>query len=217
MQNYIPFTKAAPENEDIINESTESIMFEGDFFHTGPDDLEWPEDNTCDPVIQADSSDSEEDAEEEAEADGGVAEQERDWEPPINEQPVNGDVPMSEEDLASATGNDEGNLNRTHHHAVELPLHEGRHIVKFPLHSAGAIMRGSDSSLGQPHGFQAYRNQLDSTSSMWAPFTSHIDYEVARWAKLRGKGSTAFSELLEIKGVSNLITLHTLGGTLTHH
>lgn len=35
----------------------------------------------------------------------------------------------------------------------------------------------------------------------YAPFTSKIDWEIARWAKLRGLGSTAFSELLAIDGV----------------
>ncbi|KIK34139.1 hypothetical protein CY34DRAFT_26919 [Suillus luteus UH-Slu-Lm8-n1] len=41
----------------------------------------------------------------------------------------------------------------------------------------------------------------DGDSGVWVPFTSHIDYEVARWAKLRGQGSTAFSDLLNIEGV----------------
>jgi hypothetical protein len=35
----------------------------------------------------------------------------------------------------------------------------------------------------------------------YAPFASKIEWEVARWAKLRGPGSTAFSELLGIDGV----------------
>ncbi|KAG1851901.1 hypothetical protein F4604DRAFT_1592242 [Suillus subluteus] len=42
---------------------------------------------------------------------------------------------------------------------------------------------------------------------VWAPVSSHIDYEVARWAKLRGQGSTAFSGLLDIEGVCDKLGL----------
>ena len=38
----------------------------------------------------------------------------------------------------------------------------------------------------------------------FAPFLSKLDWEVARWAKLRGPGSTAFSELMAIEGVSGV-------------
>ncbi|KAJ3811030.1 hypothetical protein F5876DRAFT_88572 [Lentinula aff. lateritia] len=41
----------------------------------------------------------------------------------------------------------------------------------------------------------------------WAPFASRMDWEIARWAKLRGTGSTAFSELLAIDGVSEALQL----------
>ncbi|KIM46872.1 hypothetical protein M413DRAFT_16473 [Hebeloma cylindrosporum] len=37
--------------------------------------------------------------------------------------------------------------------------------------------------------------------NIWAPFQSKLEWEVAQWAKLRGPGSTAFTELLEIEGV----------------
>jgi hypothetical protein len=37
--------------------------------------------------------------------------------------------------------------------------------------------------------------------NMYAPFASRLDWEVARWAKLRGAGSTAFSDLLAVEGV----------------
>ncbi|KAJ3925403.1 MAG: hypothetical protein NXY57DRAFT_1051695 [Lentinula lateritia] len=41
----------------------------------------------------------------------------------------------------------------------------------------------------------------------WAPFASRMDWEIAHWAKLRGTGSTAFSELLAIDGVSEALQL----------
>ncbi|KAJ3562007.1 hypothetical protein NP233_g9840 [Leucocoprinus birnbaumii] len=39
------------------------------------------------------------------------------------------------------------------------------------------------------------------------PFKSKVDWEMARWAKLRGPGSTAFSELLAIEGVREALGL----------
>ncbi|KAJ3990986.1 hypothetical protein F5050DRAFT_1802251 [Lentinula boryana] len=36
--------------------------------------------------------------------------------------------------------------------------------------------------------------------NIWAPFVSKMDWELAHWAKLRGAGSTAFSDLLAIDG-----------------
>ncbi|KAG0698923.1 hypothetical protein DFH29DRAFT_983698 [Suillus ampliporus] len=40
-----------------------------------------------------------------------------------------------------------------------------------------------------------------------APFTSHINYEVARWVKLHGQGSTAFSDLLDIEDACKKLDL----------
>lgn len=51
----------------------------------------------------------------------------------------------------------------------------------------------------------SYRREVSSDgTNTWAPFTSEVDWKIAKWAKLRGPGSTAFSELLGIDGVSAL-------------
>jgi hypothetical protein len=79
-----------------------------------------------------------------------------------------------------------------------------RTILKFPLSTAGAPM----SYDGQPID-QAYGKLVDSLNSgtasnatnAYAPFASKTDWDVAQWAKLRGCGSTAFSELLAIDNV----------------
>ncbi|KAJ3847301.1 hypothetical protein EV368DRAFT_76759 [Lentinula lateritia] len=47
----------------------------------------------------------------------------------------------------------------------------------------------------------------DSHSNTWAPFASRTDWEVAHWAKMRGSGSTAFSDLLVIDGVIEALGL----------
>ncbi|THU82094.1 hypothetical protein K435DRAFT_831729 [Dendrothele bispora CBS 962.96] len=41
----------------------------------------------------------------------------------------------------------------------------------------------------------------------WAPFTSRMEWEVAKWAKMRGTGSTAFDDLLAIQGVGEALGL----------
>jgi hypothetical protein len=50
--------------------------------------------------------------------------------------------------------------------------------------------------------FTSYKDKLPGSENILAPFASRVDYEVAKWAKLCGAGSTAFSELLAIDGVS---------------
>lgn len=45
---------------------------------------------------------------------------------------------------------------------------------------------------------------IDDESTAYAPFPSRLDWEVARWAKLRGPTSTAVSELLNIGGVRSI-------------
>lgn len=41
----------------------------------------------------------------------------------------------------------------------------------------------------------------DAGNDVWAPFASEVDWKIAKWAKLCGTGSTAFTDLLSIEGV----------------
>ncbi|KAH6912306.1 hypothetical protein BKA70DRAFT_1098303 [Coprinopsis sp. MPI-PUGE-AT-0042] len=52
-----------------------------------------------------------------------------------------------------------------------------------------------------------YQASLGSPNETFAPFASKMDWEIAKWAKLRGPGSTAFSELLQIEGVHEALGL----------
>ncbi|EIN13308.1 hypothetical protein PUNSTDRAFT_22447, partial [Punctularia strigosozonata HHB-11173 SS5] len=85
----------------------------------------------------------------------------------------------------------------------ELSVHP--FTVRFGGH-AGEIL-----SSGGPSGYSDYQQELshipDSSENIWAPFRSQIDWEIAKWAKLRGPSSTAFSELLAIAGVSDALGL----------
>ena len=55
-------------------------------------------------------------------------------------------------------------------------------------------------------GYSKYNEQLETggRENIWAPFNSRLEWEVAQWAKLRGPGSTSFTEFLEIEGVGQI-------------
>lgn len=66
---------------------------------------------------------------------------------------------------------------------------------------AGCPIRTQTAS-GSAH--KIYKEKVSGgATNVWAPFTSKMEWEISRWAKLRGAGSTAFSELLAIEGVRN--------------
>ncbi len=63
-----------------------------------------------------------------------------------------------------------------------------------------AMERGSGSL------YEKYSNcQEDSEDNVYAPFKSKLDWDFARWAKLRGPGSMALDEFLRIDGVSMIL------------
>ena len=80
--------------------------------------------------------------------------------------------------------------------AVERSLRQQVFVEHFPLQTAGApVSRRGPSAYtrtfaGLPQG------------NPYTPFSSKMDWEVARWVKLRGPSSTAVTELLSIPGVS---------------
>ncbi|KAJ3501738.1 hypothetical protein NMY22_g18820 [Coprinellus aureogranulatus] len=78
-------------------------------------------------------------------------------------------------------------------------------VVKYndenPGRRAGCVVSTADE------GDEAYADAVGDGSNIWAPFASKVDWEVAKWAKLRGPGSTALSELLAIEGVVDALKL----------
>lgn len=175
-------------------------------------------------------SDNEDDAlEEEAEAN------EEQWEPvrtmlpdpspPSNlsttsePEPTSGDTAHEPPDAAAATPSSHTvpipSVNEAKQKRMEDALRRKVHIMKFPSDVAGSptIAEDSGSTHEQaPSGYTAYEHKLeghraDNANTIYAPFTSRIDWDVARWSKLRGPGSTALSELLSIDGVRHTIFL----------
>ncbi|KIL59617.1 hypothetical protein M378DRAFT_14733 [Amanita muscaria Koide BX008] len=85
---------------------------------------------------------------------------------------------------------------------AEHVLEKRPHTVAYP-NNAGVVY--STSGLTQN---QCYEGQISkSSSNPYTPFTSKLDWEIAKWAKLRGPSSTAFTELMAIDGVQEGLNL----------
>lgn len=70
-------------------------------------------------------------------------------------------------------------------------------IDRFPHGNPGAPIPGACQGSYQ-------QSQEAFGASVWAPFHSQCDWEVARWAKMRGPTSSAMQDLLAIPGVCAL-------------
>ncbi|KAG6808332.1 hypothetical protein H0H92_004461, partial [Tricholoma furcatifolium] len=77
-------------------------------------------------------------------------------------------------------------------------------VIPFPGGTAGAPILSTDPL---ENGEQSYQARLGDSRNPYAPFVSRIDWEVAKWAKTRGPGSTSFTELLSIDGVCDALGL----------
>jgi Plavaka transposase len=81
----------------------------------------------------------------------------------------------------------------------EEPLSNRPEIVKFSAGNPGAVhgMKRHNGNLG-------YHQSLSDANNpnQYRPFASKLDWEIGRWAKMRGPGSSALTELLSIEGVS---------------
>lgn len=159
-----------------------------------------------------------EDSELEEDIEYMAAELETGWEPPREGAPrlgeeAGGDEPI-QVDIHSDTSLDSENLDEENSDSDYLPAQQNfdRYIIgdgfgvkpavrklytdKYPSSRVGKALSREES---RDHGYGA---SLGSGDNPWAPFNSKKDWEIARWAKLRGVGSTAFSELLAIDAVS---------------
>jgi hypothetical protein len=108
----------------------------------------------------------------------------------------------SDSDHSSQSGDDADNDERGQFLTTEeLTSLQGRtlrtvHVEVFPGTHAGAV-----HSTGIPT-MKEFENDLGGPpSNPYSPFNSQTDWELAKWAKLRGPGSTAFTELLAVTGV----------------
>jgi len=132
------------------------------------------------------------------------------WEPPRPE-PSRAGVDNEMEDIRS----DIPPPTREKRKIAEDRFHEKPIIVKFPSTRAGEAISDKRSVSAE----EQYSATLGASDNIYAPFATKMDWDIARWAKLRGSGSTAFTDLLQIKGVSHfdsyliLSHIHTLPGS----
>ena len=90
---------------------------------------------------------------------------------------------------------------------AESQLEQQPYVITYPSQRirdpADARIRAQDD--GQPesaHANASYELEItQDKTSPYAPFASETDWKIAKWAKLRGPGSTAFGELMTIPGV----------------
>ncbi|KAG1847789.1 hypothetical protein C8R48DRAFT_615382 [Suillus tomentosus] len=76
-------------------------------------------------------------------------------------------------------------------------------IVPYPDAHAGVPITGQPAHDSNT----TYGIDAGNSNNIYAPFTSQIDWDVAKWAKLRSPSSTAFTDLLAIDGVSERLNL----------
>ncbi|PSS15390.1 hypothetical protein PHLCEN_2v3287 [Hermanssonia centrifuga] len=103
--------------------------------------------------------------------------------------------------------------NPVNRQRIETALHQGMHIQAFPdTTGAGSPVLEGNIPDSHPAGYGLYEAQIrklcnNSHSRDYAPFLSKLEWEVARWAKLRGAGSTALADLLGINGIQQKLGL----------
>jgi hypothetical protein len=85
---------------------------------------------------------------------------------------------------------------------AEEVLQKRPFAVKFTKGKAGAVYTNQhvDGDNSNP----SYKHKVTNAEnpSLYSPFSSKLEWEIAHWAKIRGPSSTAFNELMEIEGVS---------------
>ncbi|KAI0924072.1 hypothetical protein AcV5_009430 [Taiwanofungus camphoratus] len=117
------------------------------------------------------------------------------WEPPpVSPLPFSRYVHNEEMD---SEAEDHPHLNSSTRQQIEENARKKTFVVSFPGGLAGQPV----SQTRQASTYEMYKTTVDHEgANAWAPFTSHLDWEFARWAKLQGPGSTSVDELLKVEG-----------------
>ncbi|KAG2154472.1 uncharacterized protein EDB93DRAFT_1320123 [Suillus bovinus] len=128
---------------------------------------------------------------------------EHEWEPRVEER---------EDDMAhnDAYQEDEHGAQYDEHvaHQDIQARAQGQHgcvVVAYPDPRAGRIINQANCRAANVE-YGAHLSNAER-DNVYHPFASKMDWEVARWAKLRGLSSTSLSDLLAIQGVSERLAL----------
>ncbi|CDO69802.1 hypothetical protein BN946_scf184766.g47 [Trametes cinnabarina] len=151
--------------------------------------------------VHADDSDEESDAEDAANFKDEAA-----WEPPPSSPPLAAASPVAAhlDKVPPLYEGGEEAIARAHQERAHDHLHSRTYVVRFPSTVVGAPL--SDVHMRSEYGNFESLSDPDH-SNPYAPFVSKIDWEFACWAKMRGPGLTAVSELLAIKEIPQLLGL----------
>ncbi|RPD62619.1 hypothetical protein L226DRAFT_458001 [Lentinus tigrinus ALCF2SS1-7] len=177
------------------------IPFEGDYF--GNYDPAFFDDTHIEEPDASESESSDEDDDDDEQNGGSLG-----WEPEPGE-------PRPDHDATSSPGtavNPAGPALPTHAHrtTVEEYVKRKTFSVRYPK-PAGEPMEidAVPAAAAAASTYRAYAATVDASQSgnPYAPFASRLDWQMARWAKLRGSGSTAFTELLAIEEVAERLAL----------
>ncbi|KAG1846018.1 hypothetical protein F4604DRAFT_1595196 [Suillus subluteus] len=189
---------------DVPGPNRSPLHFEGDFFGTyAEDELEWPVefDDGGDAGDMGNALTDEEDSDDDR--DGAYDK----WEPPLVPSAHNAHEEDDDEHDDTQDQHTSDTQEPDARHGVEQRLREHEQIpivIHYPDQQAGQPIDLTKQSSNAT--YHARLNDSGATN-VYAPFASKLDWEMARWAKLRGPSSTAFSELVSIEGFSDTIGL----------
>ncbi|EPQ52542.1 hypothetical protein GLOTRDRAFT_79649 [Gloeophyllum trabeum ATCC 11539] len=152
--------------------------------------------------------DSEESGDDQAESDESEEDDidhEIRWEPEVPACPRPDADDWDEADTDSAASDPGDSTERVGRANAEETLRKQPIVEKFRYGDAGAPIQDAEVAVNS---YSQYMHAMaGSSASFWAPFASKLDWELARWAKLRGPSSTALTELLQIEGIRETLGL----------
>lgn len=101
---------------------------------------------------------------------------------------------------SSASASDSSESRRVR---MQSALRRAVYVERFPTHTCAGQPIAQSASDQAAVGYAQYAaNFANAADNPYAPFRAKMEWDIVRWAKLRGKGSTASTELLSIDGVS---------------
>ena len=105
------------------------------------------------------------------------------------------EMDVEEDEAIHRAGQAPGGISIESHNCLEAPP---IYVTKFGGQAGKPI---PTSTCNRQFIYSDYVEQTGGEENIWVPFESKVEWEIAQWAKLRGPGSTAFTEFLEIEGV----------------
>lgn len=145
-----------------------------------------------------DLEDSDMEAEHRNEQDEGDGDGSDDEGPDIHLEPMRTQLAEVEPDTADDTAEDpQDSIPQRGIYHVSEQLYNTPVVYKYGG-LAGKVY-GTEEIKGE----KTYQHTIGDSGNIYAPFSSQLDWEVGKWAKLRGPSSTAFTDLMRIEGVSD--------------